>query len=267
MCLAMTDIAFAISCGLENMDRRFHKLERCVGYSGVLTRSRTSNAHVSNRLLHHSLTIDNGSMDMPNTQSDQPYVAELHNKFGKAPVLGKGAFATVYDVGAGRCVKIEKLDPGLSDRALITPLATAIWAGGAGIAPRVHTWQVWRDDRVGDAVLVLEMDRIDGAALGSWVLAEGRSRLDVMHMARLLRSCILALGRAEVSHNDLHLFNVMVSDCKVSGSPRPWLIDFTLSRVGPRAGLTGNIHGCVVAEMWRAFESTGPTHVSAGGHL
>ena len=225
------------------------KSVRCVGHGGLLAHCHSARAPGPRGLrgLLHDASVT--------------HLTKLHNGFDKAPILGKGAFATVYDVGAGRCVKIERLDPCLSDRSLIAPLATAVWAGGAGIAPRVHGWKVWRDEDVGDAMLALEMDRIDGVALGTWVLAENRSRLDIMHMSRHLQSCIQALSRAKVSHNDLHLFNVMVADCQTSGQPRPWIIDFTLSKVGRRAALSGDIHGCVVAEMWRAFEKTGPTQV------
>lgn len=236
------------------MDKKCSNPVQCISHGGLVTRFRSTHAALSRGMLHKPAL---------GTRPSHAYLDELHNTFDSAPVLGKGAFATVYDVGAGRCVKIERLDPVLSDKSLISPLATAIWAGGAGIAPRVHGWQVWRDSRVGDAVLVLEMDRINGSALGSWVLAEERSRPDVMRMSRRLQSCMLALGRVEVSHNDLHLFNVMVADCKVSGSPRPWLIDFTLSDVGRRTGVPANIHGCVVAQMWRAFETQGAPYAYA----
>lgn len=178
---------------------------------------------------------------------------------GSTELIGKGAFASVFGAGDGRCVKVEKVNASMSDAALIRPIAIAAWAGGVGIAPRVHCWIVSRDAGSGDASVVIEMDRIAGGVpLGRWAMSITRTRSDVARMDVRVRAAMARLARCGVRHNDLHVANVVVDEVD-----KPWIVDFTFAKVydGSAGGSddvdVGEID-VVVDNMWRAFELGGP---------
>jgi hypothetical protein len=183
------------------------------------------------------------------------------SSLSSAPIVGRGAFATVFDIGAGRCAKVERLSPFVSARAHVCANTVAIWAGSKGIAPRVRSWRIACSQR-SCPISVVEMDLVRGESLAAWASGRGRSRIDIVNMAEKLRGRIARLRGIGVVHGDLHIANVLVE----RATARPWLIDFTFARMNSRSERPDPDEApAVVSAMWRTFETSGPRRL--GRHV
>jgi hypothetical protein len=134
----------------------------------------------------------------------------------KAKVLGNGAFGTVFDVGKGRCIKVERV----RDAGIAQGVCDAVRMGELRVGVRVHKWHMC--ECAGSVYLVTEMDRVDGATLQAWLNVKSRKDADIRKLQAALKRKIARMKGAGVVHHDLHPGNVMVDMAGV-----PWIIDFT----------------------------------------
>ena len=169
-----------------------------------------------------------------------------------APVIGRGAFASVFDTGNCMCVKVERLSPLMVTQSHMRATCIAIWAGSIRIAPRVRSWQILHGERSGP-LYVIEMELVRGELLAMWATRAGRARVDVMRMADKLGQQVAHLREFGVEHGDLHVSNVLVDEMA-----SPWLIDFTFARVRSASDAAVDEEPGIVSAMWREFESIGP---------
>lgn len=137
----------------------------------------------------------------------------------KAKILGSGGFGTVFDMGKGRCVKIETV----TNASVRKGVEIAIQMGRLGVGPKVHGWRVCSCD--GSLYAVTEMDRIAGSTLDEWLTKKHTTQVTASVRAKL-KAKIAKMNKVGVTHGDLHEGNVMVDAKNL-----PWIIDFTYEPV------------------------------------
>jgi len=174
----------------------------------------------------------------------------------RAPVVGRGAFASVFDTGGGLCMKVERTSHFRTTRSLLCAMAIGISAGAMDIGPRVVRWAIAKSELADHPVIVSEMTLIEGATLGAWASNPDRTRGDLARMAESLTDLMERAARVGIIHNDLNYANVVVD----ASSDRPHLIDFSFSRIDGGFAMANGAE-TLIDDMWRCFELTGPLHV------
>jgi hypothetical protein len=142
-------------------------------------------------------------------------------KLKKAKVLGSGAFGTVFDIGSARCIKVETI----FDAKIGLGIENAILMGKKKVGPKVHKWHLCGCNSA--VYLVMEMDKISGMTLGSWLRKKTRGIKELDDMYASVKKKIQKMKASGVTHNDLHADNVMIDKSNV-----PWIIDFTYNPDG-----------------------------------
>ena len=140
---------------------------------------------------------------------------------GKAPKsLGRGAFGEVFahPTDSARVFKVivdQEGDPEAALReAEITKRAAAL-----GVSPKFHGMRVCCSPD-GNCVLVLELSALR-ITLADW-LNKKRSAAVRNKVLRDIESALAKLHEAGITHNDVHLRNIMLDD-----KNRPYIIDFS----------------------------------------
>lgn len=145
----------------------------------------------------------------------------VFKKLRTAKILGSGYSGTVFDIGAKRVVKVERvyLKPdGSVEAANVGEIARKM--GTLRVGPKVHSWQLC-DCAASSMFSVLEMEKISGTSLRQWLTA-GPTDAQKAKVRKALSDKIAKMNKAGVFHSDLHEENILVDKKGV-----PWIIDFT----------------------------------------
>ena len=162
--------------------------------------------------------------------------------FKSADIVGRGAFATVFELGLCRCVKVERTMCAMSMEIKLRSIATAQAMGEAVLGPRVHAWRIVQHET--SMCIVLEMDRIDGRTLRTWLSEEKRTREQVQEVCDRVAPKVGRMHSMGFRHNDLHVSNIMLDRADT-----PWLIDFTFASF-QGDGVTGDEAPDLLSSIW-----------------
>lgn len=145
----------------------------------------------------------------------------LFKKLRTAKILGSGYSGTVFDIGAKRVVKVERVymkPDGTVEAANVGEVARKM--GALGVGPKVYSWQLC-DCATSSIFSVLEMEKITGMSLRQW-LGGNRTDAQKAKVRKALSAKVDKMNKAGVIHSDLHDENILVDKQGV-----PWIIDFT----------------------------------------